>query len=81
MQLKRSALATQLSRSTQEIYVLNASFGYPQLTELTTQQVPNNQSQNLIAQKPTQTSALTFLSYTTKLLADGGSLRISVVTR
>jgi hypothetical protein len=52
-------------------YVFNASFDYPQLTEFTTQQVLNNQSQNLITQKPTQTSALTFLSYTTNLLAGG----------
>jgi hypothetical protein len=52
-------------------YLFNASFDYPQLTEFTTQQVLNNQSQNLITQKPTQTSALTFLSYTTKLLAGG----------
>lgn len=52
-------------------YVFNASFDYPQLTEFTTKQVLNNQSQNLITQKPAQTSALTFLSYTTKLLAGG----------
>jgi hypothetical protein len=52
-------------------YVFNASFDYPQLTEFTTQQVLNNQSQDLIPQQPTQTSALTFLSYTTKLLAGG----------
>jgi len=52
-------------------YVFNASFDYPQLTEFTAQQVLNNQSQDLIPQQPTQTSALTFLSYTTKLLAGG----------
>lgn len=52
-------------------YVFNASFDYPQLTEFTTQQVLNNESQSLITQQPTQTSALTFLSYTTKLLAGG----------
>jgi hypothetical protein len=52
-------------------YVFNASFDYPQLTEFTTQQVLNNQSQSLITQQPTQTSALNFLSYTTKLLAGG----------
>ena len=52
-------------------YVFNASFDYPQLTEFTTQQVLNNQSQSLITQQPTQTSALTFLSYKTKLLAGG----------
>jgi len=52
-------------------YMFNASFDYPQLTPFTTQQVLNNQSQGLITQEPTQTSALTFLSYTTKLLAGG----------
>lgn len=52
-------------------YIFNAMFDYPQLTEFTTQQVLNNQSQGLITQQPTQTSALAFLSYTTKLLAGG----------
>jgi hypothetical protein len=52
-------------------YTFKASFDYPQLAEFTTQQVLNNQSQSLITQQPTQTSALTFLSYTTKLLAGG----------
>lgn len=52
-------------------YIFNASFDYPQLTEFSPQQVLNTQSQSLIAQEPTQTTALAFLSYTTKLLAGG----------
>lgn len=52
-------------------YMFNASFNYPQLTPFATQQVLNTESQGLITQEPTQASALTFLSYTTKLLAGG----------
>jgi hypothetical protein len=52
-------------------YAFNASFDYPQLVEFTSQKVLNNESQDLIMPQPTQTSALTFLSYTTKLLASG----------
>jgi hypothetical protein len=52
-------------------YIFNASFDYPQLTPFSPQSVLNSQSQGLITQQPTQTTALAFLSYTTKLLAGG----------
>lgn len=50
-------------------YVFNASFDYPQLTQLSSNQVLNTESVDLISQSPMQTTALSFLSYTTKLTA------------
>ncbi|KAK5465231.1 hypothetical protein LTS15_001794 [Exophiala xenobiotica] len=50
-------------------YSFSASFNYPQLTQLTPGQVLNVASQNLIQQQPGQTTSLSFLSYTEKLLA------------
>lgn len=50
-------------------YAFSASFNYPQLTQLPPSQVLNNASQNLIQQQPDQTTSLSFLSYTEKLLA------------
>lgn len=50
-------------------YTFSASFNYPQLTQLTPNQVLNTASQNLIQQQPGQTTSLSFLSYTEKLLA------------
>jgi hypothetical protein len=50
-------------------YRFSASFNYPQLTQLTPQEVLNNASQSLIMQQAEQTTSLSFLSYTDKLLA------------
>ena len=50
-------------------YTFSASFNYPQLTQLPPSQVLNTASGNLITQQPDQTTSLSFLSYTEKLLA------------
>ena len=50
-------------------YRFQASFNYPQLEQLPPQDVLNDQSQALITQQPAQTTSLSFLSYTEKLLA------------
>ncbi|KAK6369708.1 hypothetical protein LTS17_009158 [Exophiala oligosperma] len=50
-------------------YSFSASFNYPQLTQLAPGRVLNSASQNLIQQQPDQTTSLSFLSYSEKLLA------------
>lgn len=50
-------------------YTFNASFNYPQLTQLSIEEVLNSESTGLITQSPMQTTSLSFLSYTTKLTA------------
>ena len=50
-------------------YQFTATFDYPQLTQLSASEVLNEQSQDLIAQQPDQTTSLSFLSYSDKLLA------------
>ncbi|KAK5095655.1 hypothetical protein LTS08_008049 [Lithohypha guttulata] len=50
-------------------YHFEAYFNYPQLQQLTSQEVLNNASQGLIEQQPSQTTSLSFLSYSEKLLA------------
>ncbi|RFU24505.1 hypothetical protein B7463_g11833, partial [Scytalidium lignicola] len=50
-------------------YTVNAMFNYPQLTPLSVSSVLSPSSQDIITQSPQQTAALSFLSYTTKLLA------------
>jgi hypothetical protein len=50
-------------------YHFQASFSYPQLTQLPPQDVLNDESQALITQFPSQATSLSFLSYTEKLLA------------
>jgi hypothetical protein len=50
-------------------YIFNASFDYPQLTQLSSKEVLNSDSAGLITQSPMQTTSLSFLSYTTKLTA------------
>lgn len=50
-------------------YMFNASFDYPQLTQLNASSVLNAASQDLITQQPDETEALSFLSYSQKLLA------------
>lgn len=50
-------------------YTFNASFNYPQLTQLSSDEVLSSESAGLITQDPMQTTALSFLSYTTKLTA------------
>jgi hypothetical protein len=50
-------------------YTLNASFNYPQLTQLSSKEVSSPESADLITQSPMQTTSLSFLSYTMKLTA------------
>lgn len=50
-------------------YTFSASFNYPQLTQLAPDQVLNTASQSLVEQQSDQTTSLSFLSYTEKLLA------------
>lgn len=50
-------------------YIFAAQFNYPQLTQLTPAQVLSNSSAALIQQDADKTEALSFLSYSTKLLA------------
>ena len=50
-------------------YVFTASYNYPQLQQLTKNQVLSQASRPLITQEPDQTTSLSFLSYTDKLLA------------
>ncbi|QPC70387.1 hypothetical protein HYE68_001139 [Fusarium pseudograminearum] len=52
-------------------YRFAASFNYPQLKQLSPQQVPNNQSRSLIKNEESQVRSLSFFSYTDKLLAGG----------
>lgn len=51
------------------VYNFTATFDYPQLTQLNATSVLNEQSQDLITQEPDQTTSLSFLSYSEKLLA------------
>lgn len=50
-------------------YRFSASFDYPQLEQLSPTEVLNSASHSLIQQNPDQTTSLSFLSYTKKLLA------------
>ncbi|RYO83285.1 hypothetical protein DL762_006194 [Monosporascus cannonballus] len=50
-------------------YSFNASFNYPQLEQLSPQEVLNQHSQSLVSQYPDQAQSLSFLSYSDKLLA------------
>ncbi|OCK77578.1 hypothetical protein K432DRAFT_384581 [Lepidopterella palustris CBS 459.81] len=50
-------------------YQFAASFDYPQLEQLSPPEVLNSAAQGLIRQSPDQTTSLSFLSYTKKLLA------------
>jgi hypothetical protein len=51
------------------VYNFTATFNYPQLEQLSSKEVLKPNSQALIAQFPDQTTSLSFLSYSTKLLA------------
>jgi hypothetical protein len=53
----------------QGTYRFEASFNYPQLEQLSPEEVFNAASKDLIAQNPDQTTSLSFLSYKGKLLA------------
>ena len=50
-------------------YLFYTDFNYPQLTQLNASAVLNPASQVLVSQQPDQTTSLSFLSYTEKLLA------------
>lgn len=50
-------------------YLFSTEMNYPQLSQLSPAEVLNRQSANLITQMPDQTTALSFLSYSEKLLA------------
>jgi hypothetical protein len=52
-------------------YHFSASFNYPQLKQLSPQQVLNNQSQALTKKEQSEVRSLSFFSYTDKLLAGG----------
>ncbi|GJN82877.1 glycogen debranching enzyme [Purpureocillium lilacinum] len=52
-------------------YRFSASFNYPQLKQLQPAQILNNKSQSLVKSEPEQVTALSFFSYTEKLLAGG----------
>lgn len=52
-------------------YNFSASFNYPQLKQLTPQQVLKKESSDLIKEKEAETLSLSFFSYTEKLLAGG----------
>ncbi|KAM0425387.1 hypothetical protein ACHAPT_009444 [Fusarium lateritium] len=53
------------------LYRFSASFNYPQLEQLTPQEVLNEESQSLIEEDPSQVRSLSFFSYTEKILAGG----------
>ena len=50
-------------------YIFSADINYPQLTALKPASVLNAASENLTTEKPAQAAALSFLSYSEKLLA------------
>lgn len=50
-------------------YLVSAEMDYPQLTQLAPKEVVNSESQDLVAEQPGTTTALSFLSYSEKLLA------------
>lgn len=52
-------------------YVFTASYNYPQLDQLSPVEVLRPSSQDLIQQNSTEVDSLSFLSYTSKLLAGG----------
>ena len=58
-------------------YNFTATFDYPQLTQLSVSNALNPPSQGLITQDQSESTSLSFLSYTTKLLAGGVSLKTS----
>ncbi|RSL83565.1 hypothetical protein CEP51_004438 [Fusarium floridanum] len=53
------------------LYRFSASFNYPQMEQLSPQEVLNEESQSLIEEDPSQVQSLSFFSYTEKLLAGG----------
>ncbi|KAI8666814.1 hypothetical protein NCS57_00908300 [Fusarium keratoplasticum] len=53
------------------LYKFSASFNYPQMDQLSPQEVLNKESQSLIEEDPSQVQSLSFFSYTEKLLAGG----------
>lgn len=63
------ALDNRTVSFTSGTYMFNASFDYPQLEQLSRQEVLKPNSQSLITQNVDQTTSLSFLSYTNKLLA------------
>lgn len=50
-------------------YVFSAEMNYPQMTQMRPSDLLNSESQGLIAENPDQVAALSFLSYSEKLLA------------
>ena len=53
------------------LYAFEAYYNYPQLEQLSPEEVLTPDAQGLITQSPDRTSSLSFFSYTTKLLAGG----------
>uniref|UniRef100_A0A0B7K8D2 Glycogen debranching enzyme n=2 Tax=Bionectria ochroleuca TaxID=29856 RepID=A0A0B7K8D2_BIOOC len=64
-----ASLSDRIVEFTAGTYVFNASFNYPQLTQLQPSQVLTDSAHDLIADSPDQTKSLSFLSYSDKLLA------------
>lgn len=50
-------------------YVFTAEMNYPQLSQMRPEDLLNSESQGLITESPDQVAALSFLSYSEKLLA------------
>ena len=65
----RVSIAGKTVNFTPGDYMFSASYNYPQLTQLKPSTVLANKSADLITEYPTQTTALSFLSYSEKLLA------------
>ncbi|KAF1816256.1 glycogen debranching enzyme [Eremomyces bilateralis CBS 781.70] len=65
----RPEIGNQTVRFAAGTYVFNASFNYPQLEQLSSQEVLNPVARDLISQNPDETASLSFLSYKDKLLA------------
>ncbi|RSL68959.1 hypothetical protein CEP54_002606 [Fusarium duplospermum] len=53
------------------LYRFSASFNYPQMEQLSPEELLNKESQFLIEEDPSQVQSLSFFSYTEKLLAGG----------
>ena len=64
-------LSGNSSRFEAGLYSFSAYYNYPQLDQLSPEEVLAPDAQGLITQYPDQSSSLSFFSYTTKLLAGG----------
>lgn len=65
----RVAVSNRTVNFTAGEYIVSAEMNYPQLTQLPPDEVLNSDSADLIGKMPDQTTTLSFLSYSEKLLA------------